>query len=103
VLLGSRNEAGGWYGFNSGASGATYVSIIPALALLYFHHTCHAHPLCLRWGKYEAAGGVFKLCAVHHPDMQGTRPRLDLIHRMHREHLDRVNKTISDRKGQSRG
>ncbi|MGH3205926.1 MAG: hypothetical protein ACRDP5_28325 [Streptosporangiaceae bacterium] len=86
VLLGSRNETGGWYGFNSGTAGAFYMSILPALALFYWHGTCHDHPMCLRWGKYPAAGGVFRLCRHHHPDLQGQRPRRDLIWRLHDEH-----------------
>lgn len=86
VLLGSRNESGGWYGFHSGFGGAAYVTIVPATALFYYHHTCHESPWCLRWGKYPAAGGLFKLCHVHHPDLQGARPHHDLIRRLHREH-----------------
>lgn len=89
VLLGSRDEAGGWYGFNSGTGGAFYMSLVPACLVFYWQHTCHASPWCVRWGKYEAAGGVFKLCRHHHPDLQGTRPHLDLIHRMHAEHKAR--------------
>ena len=88
VLLGSRNEAGGWYGFHSGFGGAAYTSLIPAIAVLYWHHTCHHSPWCLRWGKYEAAGGLFRLCRVHHPDLLGIRPHRDLIHRLHREWRD---------------
>lgn len=88
VLAGSRNEAGGWYGFHSGLGGAAYISVVPALALFYWHQTCHASPWCLRWGKYPAAGGLFKTCHLHHPDLRGTRPHLDLIHRMHREARD---------------
>jgi hypothetical protein len=90
VILGSRNEAGGWYGFHSGAGGAAWMGVIPALALFYWHGTCHDSPWCLRWGKYPAAGGVFKLCRHHHPDLRGIRPHRDLIHRMHREHQERL-------------
>jgi hypothetical protein len=89
VLIGSRNETGGWYGFHSGLGGAAYISVLPAMALIYWHHTCHASPWCLRWGKYPAAGGLFRLCRDHHPDLMGTRPRLELIHRLHREHQAR--------------
>jgi hypothetical protein len=92
VILGSRNESGGWYGFNSGAAGAFYMSVIPAGAIFYYQHTCHGSPWCLRWGKYAAAGGLFKLCSVHHPDLAGRRPRLELIHRMHREHQERAGR-----------
>jgi len=90
VLLGSRNEAGGWYGFNSGAAGAFYMSVVPAALIFYWHRTCHNSPWCLRLGKYEAAGGVFRLCRHHHPDLAGKRPRGDLIARMHREHQERT-------------
>jgi hypothetical protein len=90
VLLGSRNETGGWYGFHSGAGGALYMQLLPVAILFYCHHTCHDSWKCLRWGKYEAAGGMFRLCRHHHPDLDGERPRRDLIHRMHREHQDRA-------------
>lgn len=89
VILGNRNEAGGWYGFHSGIGGAAYASMVPALAVLYYHGTCHDSPWCLRWGKYEAAGGMFKVCRHHHPDLQGTRPHRELIHRLHAEHKER--------------
>jgi hypothetical protein len=86
VLAGSRNESGGWYGFHSGIGGAAYISVVPAVTLLYWHQTCHDSWHCLRWGKYPAAGGLFKLCRHHHPDLQGTRPHRELIRRMHAEH-----------------
>lgn len=92
VILGSRNEAGGWYGFNSGAAGAFYMSVIPAAAVFYYQRTCHDSWKCLRWGKYPAAGGLFRLCSRHHPDLMGTRPHRELIHRMHREHLERTSR-----------
>jgi hypothetical protein len=89
ILLGSRDEAGGWYGFNSGAAGAFYMSVVPAAMLFYWHNTCHDSPRCLRWGKYPAAGGLFRLCRHHHPDLQGVKPHRELIHRMHAEHKAR--------------
>ncbi len=92
VILGNRDEAGGWYGFHSGFGGAAYVSIVPALAVFYYHHTCHDSPWCLRWGKYPAAGGLFHTCAKHNPDLQGQKPHRELIHRMHREHLERISR-----------
>ncbi len=91
VLLGSRDETGGWYGFNSGTAGAFYMSVIPAGLLLYWHSTCHDSPWCLRIAKYEAAGGVFKVCRHHHPDMrEHTGTRRELIRRMHREWQERA-------------
>jgi hypothetical protein len=79
----------GFYNFWSGVAGSFLVNMIAVFALFYYHRTCQDHPLCLRWGKYPAAGGLFKVCHRHHPDLQGTRPHRELIHRLHREHLDR--------------
>jgi hypothetical protein len=86
VVTGSRNETGGWYGFWSGFAGGVRVFEWFVIgALLYWHHTCHHSPWCLRWGKYPAAGGLFRLCHRHHPDLDGKRPHADLILRLHRE------------------
>lgn len=63
VLLGSRDESGGWYGFNSGVAGATYIGIIPAGLLLYWHHTCHVSN-CLRPGRHRVDGSPW--CNRHH-------------------------------------
>ena len=65
VLLGSRNESGGWYGFNSGAGGAFYMSAIPAVLLLYWHHTCHVGR-CLLPGRHVVDGS--RWCNRHHLD-----------------------------------
>lgn len=93
VLTGNRDEAGGYYGWWSGQAGGLQIFEWAALGvLLYWHRTCHASPWCLRLGKYPAAGNLFRLCHRHHPDMDGRRPRLDLIHRLHREHLERASR-----------
>jgi hypothetical protein len=87
VITGNRDEAGGYYGFWSGFAGGVRVFEWPViLGVLYWHHTCHDSPRCLRWGKYPAAGGLFKLCRCHHPDLQGQRPHRELIRRLHHEH-----------------
>lgn len=87
VIAGNRDEAGGWYGWWSGNAGGLQIFEWAAIGcLVYWHHTCHDSPRCLRLGKYPAAGGLFRLCRHHHPDLQGERPRRELIHRMHREH-----------------
>ena len=70
VILGSRNEAGGWYGFNSGAAGAFYMSVIPAVLLLYWHHSCHVGR-CLLPGRHLVDGT--RWCNRHHI---GARRRL---------------------------
>lgn len=86
VVLGNRDESGGWYGWWSGNAGGLQIFQWLAIAmLLYWHHTCQHSLWCLRPGKYEAAGGVFKLCHRHHPDLLGTRPHRDLIRQLHHE------------------
>ena len=51
---------------------------------------CNCHePGCWRIGQHPAAGGQFLLCYRHHPDYEGKRPTRELIHRLHREHLER--------------
>jgi hypothetical protein len=89
ALTGANNEAGKAYGFWSGFGGTVLFSAVIVAPAWWWHHTCHHSPWCLRWGKYEAAGGVFRLCAAHHPDLAGQRPHRDLIHRMHAEHKAR--------------
>jgi hypothetical protein len=86
LILGNRLESGGWYGFWSGFAGSIQPTLIGTAVILYWHHTCHASPRCLRLGKYAAAGGMFKLCRVHHPDLLGKHPHSSLIHELHRQH-----------------
>lgn len=79
------------YDFWSGIAGSFIIGVIVWTALWWFHGTCHASPWCFRFGRHPAADGTFKLCWKHHPDM-GERPRLEMIHRLHREHLERVSR-----------
>lgn len=75
-----------WYNLWSGFAGGVRVfEWVIIGAVLYYHQTCHHSPWCLRWGKYPAAGGLFRLCRHHHPDLDGQRPHGELIRRMHRE------------------
>jgi hypothetical protein len=83
-MTGAGNEPGRVYGFWSGFGGSLLFSAAVLFPPWYYQHTCHDHFSCLRWGKHPAAGGTFKLCWRHHPDM-GTRPHRALIHRMHAE------------------
>ena len=77
---------GPWYGFWSGIAGSFLVNVVTFLLVFYVHHTCHDHAWCLRWGKYPAAGGTFRLCRKHHPDMRGHQgTRRELIHMLHGE------------------
>lgn len=83
-LTGAGNEPGHIYGFWSGFGGSLLFSAMVLLPPWYYQHTCHDHFSCLRWGKHEAAGGTFKLCWRHHPDM-GERPHRKMIAQLHRE------------------
>lgn len=31
-----------------------------AVMAWFYHHACQAHRSCLRWGKYPAAGNLFR-------------------------------------------
>jgi hypothetical protein len=80
----------GWYNFWSGIAGSFIIAVVAWFFGYYIHHTCQDHPWCLRWGKYEAAGGLFKVCHKHHPKMAGQRPHRAMIARLHKEHEDRI-------------
>lgn len=71
-----------WYNFWSGVAGSFLVGLAVFAATRWSHGTCHHSFWCWRRGRHEAAGGVFKLCWKHHPDM-GTRPHPRLIHELH--------------------
>jgi hypothetical protein len=77
------------YDFWSGVAGSFLVGVTVFLATWYVRSTCHDSWKCWRIGRYPAAGGVFKLCRHHHPDLRGQRPRRDLIERLHREYTAR--------------
>jgi hypothetical protein len=78
-----------WYNLYSGFSASYPWLIAGGGPIWYWHHTCHDSMWCLRWGKYPVAGGLFKTCRHHHPDLQGQRPHRDLIRRLHAEHQAR--------------
>jgi hypothetical protein len=65
VVLGSRDEAGGWYGFNSGAAGAFFMNAIPFGLGLWWHHTCHVDA-CFLPGRHVVDGT--RWCNRHHID-----------------------------------
>jgi hypothetical protein len=67
VLLGSRNESGGWYGVWSGFGGALPdVMIGTALAAWYWHRNCHVRR-CWRLGRHPVDGTPYITCRRHHP------------------------------------
>lgn len=73
-----------WYNFWSDVAGSFIIGMLVWLGTYYIHHTCHDNTMCFRWGKYEAANGIFKLCWKHHPDM-AVKPHRELIARLHKE------------------
>ena len=77
------------YNFWSGIAGSFIIGALVWAFLTWYHGTCQGSPRCLRRGRHDAAGGTFKLCWKHHPDM-GERPHLEMIHRLHREHQERT-------------
>jgi hypothetical protein len=77
------------YDFWSGVSGSFLSAAIAVGVSWYVSHTCHDSWRCLRYGRYSAAGGTFKLCRHHHPDLRGQRPHRVLIERLHREYMAR--------------
>jgi hypothetical protein len=80
-----------WYNLYSGFGGSVPDVMIPATCLAWwYHHTCHDSWKCLHWGRYPAAGGMFRLCRQHHPDLMGQRPHRELIRQLHREHTARM-------------
>lgn len=63
-LLGLTNASGDLYLFWSGIFGD--VSIFAAVAMLYWHHTCHVDN-CLRFGRHPVNGTTYTTCRKHHP------------------------------------
>lgn len=88
-LTGANDESGPIYGFHSGFGGSVLFGAAMVAPVWYYARTCHHSATCLWYGKYQAAGGTFKLCHRHHPDLQGEKPHGELIHRLHREHQAR--------------
>lgn len=82
----------GFYNFWSGVAGSFLVSLVAVFFLFYVHHTCHYSRWCLRWGAHELAGGQARVCARHHPDLGGKRPRGAALHQMHRDWLERTRR-----------
>jgi hypothetical protein len=71
-----------WYNFWSGVGGSFLVNALVFGFLLWWRSTCHHSWRCLRHGKHPAAGGMFRLCWKHHPDL-GEKPSPELIRVLH--------------------
>ena len=94
VHTGTVNESGPYYGFWSGfGSDLAEFSILGAIGTaayqLFKKYNCH-EPGCWRVGTHPAAGGQFLLCYRHHPDFHGQRPTHEMIERLHREDVERL-------------
>jgi hypothetical protein len=70
-----------WYQLWSGLIPS--LVIFGAVGTFYYQHSCHYHPSCLRWGRYEAGNGMFKFCHKHHPDFGGKRPTREKVIEIH--------------------
>jgi hypothetical protein len=88
ILLGNRDEPGGWYGLWSGFAGGLRVFEWPLIAaLLWWHHQC-AVDGCWWYARRTTAAGE-RACWRHHPEPH--RTARDLHHAHHaaktRHHL----------------
>jgi hypothetical protein len=67
VIAGSRDEAGGWYGWWSGQAGGLQPLEWLALGvLIWWHHQCGVHR-CYWYARRTTAAGE-RACWRHHPD-----------------------------------
>jgi hypothetical protein len=94
VHTGTVNEPGPYYGFWSGFGSdlGEYVIVAGLLsnaALLFRHINCHVKG-CPRIGRFELAGGEYKVCGHHHPGFDTRHPTLDHMWQRHLEHRART-------------
>jgi hypothetical protein len=67
IILGNRDETGGWYGWWSGNAGGLQIFEWGAIGgLVWWHHTCHVSS-CLRPGRHPVGGTPYRACRRHHP------------------------------------
>jgi hypothetical protein len=78
ILLGSRDEAGGWYGFHSGFGGAAYIDLPIVAAAFWWHHQCGVHR-CYWYARRTTAAGE-RACWKHHPRPRRTVADLHAAH-----------------------
>jgi hypothetical protein len=90
-----------WSGFGSVFpwSPLALTGVFGWLVLQYKRYNCHDPEGWLPWGcwrlgKYEAAGGTFKLCRHHHPDLMGKELTRELIHKHHALHKARQERRL---------
>jgi hypothetical protein len=69
---------------------ATILGMSTVVGTLWRNINCRA-PGCARLGHYHDSRGV-KWCWRHHPDHDGQKPTLEMLHRLHFEHRNRTAK-----------
>lgn len=91
VLMGNRDEAGGYYGFWSGLGGATiiFTGLYGSLAVQWRSVNCHTSG-CWRIGKFPIAGGAYKVCRKCHGEITGLKDELtrEVLKARHILHLE---------------
>lgn len=75
-----------WSGFGSDIG---EVAIIGGLIQIARHANCHVQG-CWRFGHHQVAGGQYKVCKVHHPDIDHTeKVTAETVEAAHVAHLVR--------------
>lgn len=79
-----------WFYFDSGFGNGSWLLTIGIVALpVYFHKQCHVHK-CYRIGRYPIAGGQYKVCRRHHPDLAGSILTVQDANKAHYDWRDNV-------------
>lgn len=96
VHTGTVNEPGPYYGFWSGFGSdigeyTIIVTMSSGIIMAARRRNCH-HEGCPWIGRYQVAGGQFKVCRRHHPDpavrnKHVTMEHLHFVHAAHQENL----------------
>lgn len=89
VILGNRDETGGWYGWWSGNAGGLQLFEWIGLGIILLRHkNCHVKG-CPLLGRYPMAGGEFMVCKRHSPH-PGKITHEHILAR-HKEHEERCS------------
>lgn len=84
-VFGVGSSANGWtYSFWSGFGSC--LAYFGAIGMAWRHLNCHAKG-CWRLGRHPIAGGKYKVCHRHHPDITSRSMPVDELHAMHADHL----------------
>jgi hypothetical protein len=79
VIIGSRNETGGWYGLWSGFAGGVRVfEWFVILGLIWWHHQCSVSR-CYWYARRTTAAGE-RACWKHHPTPKRTVGEVHAAH-----------------------